>query len=110
MNGAKEVFSRFYKTPVNIYRLKSGSSYSNSAETEHICSVSADIQPYCGGLDEKEFGFSVKHGFKMYCADCEEIHEGGYAEVEGGMYRIVSVERWSMGIIAVLERSGFDED
>lgn len=103
MNKYSEAFSRFYKTPVKIYRIKSGSSYSQPAVTEFLCSVTADIQPYGGGLEEKDFGLSVKRRFKMYCGDGDNIREGDYAEFDGGRYRIISVERWNMGIAAILD-------
>lgn len=108
MSRAKEAFSRFYKTPVKIFRIKHGSSYQKEAQTERVCSVLADLQPYGGGMEEKQFGLEVKRGLKMYCGDCSEITEGGYAEADGRKYRIISVERRNMGIVAVLEGSEQD--
>lgn len=108
MSRAKNAFSRFYKTPVKIFRIKHGSSYREEAQTEQVCSVLADLQPYGGGMDEKQFGLEVKRGFKMYCGDCGEIAEGGYAETDGRIYRIISVQRRSMGVVAVLEGSEQD--
>lgn len=103
MNRYSKAFSQFYKTPVTIYGIKSGSSYSHSAVTEPLCSVTADIQPYGGGLSEEQFGFSVSRRFKMYCGECDDVREGNYAEFDGGRYRIVSVERWNTGIAAILD-------
>lgn len=108
MSRAEKVFSRFYKTPVKIFSVKQGSSYRNEAETEQVCSILADLQPYGGGMEEKQFGLEVKRRLKMYCGDCGEIAEGGYAEADGRRYRIISVERRSMGIVAVLEGSEQD--
>lgn len=70
---------------------------------ERLCSVNADIQPYEGGLSEKDFGFSVNRKFKMYCGERDEVREGNYAEFDGKRYRIISVERWNMGIAAILD-------
>lgn len=103
MNRYSEAFSRFYKTPVKIYGIKSGSSYSKAAVMELLCSVNADIQPYGGGLSEEDFGLSVSRRFKMYCGECDDVREGNYAEFDGKRYRIVLVERWNMGITAILD-------
>lgn len=103
MNRYSEAFSRFYKTPVKIYGIKSGSSYSKAAVMEPLRSITADIQPYGGGLSEEDFGFSVSRRFKMFCGECDDVREGNYAEFDGGRYRIVSVERWNTGIAAILD-------
>ena len=108
MSRVSNAFSPFYKTPVKIFRITRGSSYGETAQTEYLCDVLADIQPYGGGVDERQFGLLVKRGFKMYCDDCDEIAEGGYADVDDVMSRIVSVHRRSMGIVAVLEGSEQD--
>lgn len=105
MKKADKVFSRFYNTSVNIYRIKRGSSYSEEAQTEFVRSVLADIQPKDGGVDEMDYGLSVKRMLTMYCENCD-ISECDYAEVDGAMYRIVSVKRWNMGIEATLDWSG----
>lgn len=109
-SAAKKAFARFYKTPVEIYRLSSGSDYSSSAERELVCSVLADIQPFSGELSDMEYGLDAKRRFKMYCADCEGISEGGYVKVDGVFYQITYAERWEMGIAAVIERVCQDED
>lgn len=100
---AKKAFSRFYKTPVNVYGIKRGSSYSAPVQTELLCCIRADIQPCGGGLEREEYGFSVKRKFKLYCQDCNEICEGGYVGFDGGMYLVISAEKWETGITAMIE-------
>ena len=100
---ADKVFSRFYTTPVNIYRIKRGSSYSKDAQTYLVCSVWADVQPYGGVVDERERGVTLGKSFKMYCENNSAVKEGCYAEFDGDMYRIVSVKRWSTGIEAFIK-------
>lgn len=106
MRKAKKAFSRFYTTAVEIYRIKSNSTYYEPAKTELVCSVLADIQPYESGLHEEEYGLRVERMMKMYCEECGDVREGNYASADGEIYRIKSVKRWNMGIEALLEKSG----
>lgn len=106
MKKAEAVFSRFYTKPVEIYRIKNGSTYFAAAETELVCSVSADIQPFGGDVTEEEYGLRVERALKMYCKSQADIKEGNYVSVDGEMYRIKSVKNWDMGIEALIEKSG----
>lgn len=110
MNETGKVFAQFYKTPVEIYRLTNGSSYSDSADTELIGSVMADIQPFGGGLDDMDYGLNAKRKFTMYSSDCSDISEGGFVKIDGTLYQITYVEHWEMGIAAVIERMCEDEN
>lgn len=106
MRSAETVFSRFYTKIAEIYRIKSGSTYSAAAETKLVCSVSADIQPFSGNVTEEEYGLRIERALKMYCKGCADIKEGDYVSVDGEMYRIKSVKNWNMGIEALIEKSG----
>lgn len=109
MSRVKNAFSYFCKTPADIYCIKSGSGYSSAAEKEYVCTVSADIQPYSGQLEEREFGLDAVKRFKMYCSDNENICEGNYVKFDDEMHRITYAERWSMGITALIERVCSDD-
>lgn len=106
MRRTETVFSRFYTKTVEIYRIKSGSTYSDAAETELVCSVSADIQPFSGDVTEEEYGLRIERAMKLYCKSCADIKEGNYVRADGEMYRIKSVKNWDMGIEALIEKSG----
>lgn len=103
MKKYSSAFSEFYKTPIEIYRVICNSSYGTEAETELICSVSADVQPMDGELAEKAFGNEVKKRFKIFTAPSGEIHEGRFAKFDGTMYKIVCVKKYDTGIEAVIE-------
>jgi hypothetical protein len=102
VSGIENVFEQFYDTNVEVYRLTKSSAYSAEAETELVCMVAADIQPYDGGLTDMDFGAETVKRFKLYCAPNDNIREGGYVKAGDMLCRIIYVERRATGIMAVV--------
>lgn len=95
-------FNLFQKTPVDIYEKASEGSYSGEDKLVKLGEIKADIQPYKSAFYEEEFGFSSEFGFKMYCGENDYLKEGRYAVIDGSAYRIDYVEKWDMGMTAIL--------
>lgn len=96
-------FERFYKTEVEVVKISCGGGYGAKKETEFLCTVKADLQPYSGALAEMEYGFNIKCQKRMFCLHCAHIREGNCAVVNNTYYRIVYVEEWDSGMMAFLE-------
>ncbi len=98
-------FERFYNTEVKIIKKTESGGYTRkSHEVEELCTVKADIQPYGGGLAEKEYGFTVECQKRMFCADNPHITEGVYAIADNIKYKVVSVVSRSGGMTVLLQR------
>lgn len=99
-------FNAFYDVNVNICSVKSGSGYSNRGITKEtqLAAFTVDLQPYNGGLAEKQYGLTVKCQYRMFCDTCEHITEGNYVEYGGKLYRIVYAAKWKYGDVAILKR------
>lgn len=96
-------FKRFYTTDVKLLKIKETGTYTKTQEVKELCSVKADVQPYNGGLAEKEYGLKVECQKRMFCECNDNLTEGNYAEISGKRYRIIYVEDWDSGATAILQ-------
>ena len=94
----KNPFKRFYKTPVNIVKIEENGSYKKTYTETALASIKADLQPYSGGLAEKEYGFKEECKLRMFASNDESIKVGNYVRHDGKLYRIVYVP-WSNGLL-----------
>lgn len=99
-------FNAFYDENVSICSVKSGSGYSDRGvkKKEQLASLTVDLQPYNGGLAEKQYGLTVECQYRMFSDTCEHITEGNFIEFAGELYKIVYKEKWTYGDMAILKR------
>lgn len=96
-------FNRFYTQDVKIIKITETGAYTKTQTIEEVASLKADIQPYNGGLAQKDYGLEVECHKRMYC-DCDDnLIEGNYVEALGQRYKIVYVENWDMGAEVLLQ-------
>lgn len=73
-----------------------------------IGSVGADIQPYNGGLAQKEYGLSVECQKRMYTDLCQDIMEGvGISlseDAKAPEYEVIYAEHWEDYTMAILKK------
>ncbi len=95
-------FERFYRIPAMICTIERDDYDGTYTKTE-LSSVMADIQPYSGGLAEKEYGFDTEVTARMFCGDCADIVPGRYVIANGRLYLIRYTARWGLGLEALLD-------
>ena len=97
-------FKRFYNKDVKIISIKESGAYTKTQQAvTELCSFKADIQPYNGGLAAKDYGLEVECQKRMYCDCNDNLREGNYAEAGGQRYKIIYVENWDSGAVAILQ-------
>ena len=117
------IFERcFYDTSVTFYEKSIKGSY-NAVTTKKVhCIVNADVQPYNGALDRREYGLSIDEGLKVFCPNVppsvligdsvpigqEILSAGLWAEINGIEYLAKYAEAWNSGTVIVLERCRHD--
>lgn len=99
-------FKRFYTTDISVIKITQTGAYSRTETVTELCTTKADVQPYNGGLAQKEYGLSIECQKRIYCDCNENIVAGNYIDVKGERYRIVYVENWELGAMAILEYCG----
>lgn len=106
----ENVFDCFNNARAEVYSLKktaaNGYISRDEAITERkkLAELDVDLQPYSGGLAEKEYGLTVNCQKRLFCAPCEHIKEGNYMKAGAENYRILYVQSWELGTEALLER------
>lgn len=70
-------FHAFYDTGVNICSVKSGSGYSDRSvkKEKQLAALTVDLQPYNGGLAEKQYGLTAECQYRMFSDTCEHVKE-----------------------------------
>ena len=97
-------FKRFYNKDVKIISIKESGAYTKTPQAvTELCSFKADIQPYNGGLAAKDYGLEVECQKRMYCDFNDNLTEGNYAEAGRQRYKIIYVENWDSGAVAILQ-------
>lgn len=96
------IFERFYTTSVRLFTVTED-DYSGMAEKTVLSEIMADVQPYNGGLANKEYGLEIECQKRMFCGNHKDVMEGNHAEVNGEMYRIIYVQAWELGRTAILK-------
>lgn len=101
-------FDVFNNAHIEVYAVKKAANngYISKDEVketrETLAELDADIQPYSGGLAEKEYGLTVNCEKRMYCAPCVYIREGNFIKDGEEHYKILYAESWELGAVAVL--------
>lgn len=71
-------------------------------------STRADLQPYSGGLAQKQYGLDTECQKRMYCAVCHDISEGEGVSIDSQdtepEYLVTYVEQWDTYTMALLKR------
>lgn len=92
----------FYKAEAGIYSVKKD-DYNGTESRELLEMIKADIQPYSGGLADKEYGFSAEVTARMFCGFCSSVKAGNYVLAAGKTYLIRYVQEWNMGMEVLLD-------
>ncbi|MBQ8301507.1 MAG: hypothetical protein IJX57_06045 [Clostridia bacterium] len=98
-------FKKFYIHDVQIIKITETGAYTKTKTKtiEELSSFKADIQPYNGGLAQKDYGLEVECQKRMYCECDANLVEGNYADALGQRYKIVYVENWKLGAEVLLQ-------
>ena len=98
-------FERFYNKSVKIIKIETGSGYSDRGRETitELAELKADIQPYGGGLAEKEYGLSEECQFRLFCNNNEHLTVGNYVESGGIRYKIIYIAVRDMGAEVLLQ-------
>ena len=98
------MWSTFDNSYVRIVKItRSEGLIKNPVETE-ISTIKADVQPYNGGLAQKEYGLTEECQKRMYYKNNPAVTEGNSCYVDDVLYDIIYVEEWETGTVAVLKR------
>lgn len=98
-------FDIFNNSIVKIGSLKRGEDYGDD-EPKFIeeCEISGDLQPYNGGLAQREYGIEEEVTAKLYTKTNESITAGKTAEINNVKYDIVYALHWDFGTVALLRK------
>lgn len=98
-------FQAFYNTSVTVGKVTGGGGYSNPDGIFSVLGeVKADIQPYSGGLAEREYGLAEQVELQMFCDRADFIRQGNIAAVGEEKYDILYAEYWEFGAMALLRK------
>lgn len=97
-------FKRFYNTDIKLLEIKEVGVYSKTHTVTELCSIKADVQPYNGGLAEKEYGLVEECQLRVFCDNSEHISVGNYAEIHGQRYKIIYSAPWNFGAVVILQK------
>lgn len=101
--------SKFCKTPVYLM-INNGDddSYDPKSNWETVKKLTADIQPYNGGLAQKEYGLTVNCQKRMYTPLCDLIVEGAGISADENAeepeYICIYAQHWDDYTMAILEK------
>ena len=68
--------------------------------------ITADIQPYSGGLAQKEYGLEIEAVKRIYCESCAFLEEGARVALKGENigYTVKYAEHWDDYTMALLNK------
>lgn len=102
-SNMQKVFDIFNNTQAVIVELGDYDDYENTYTIKELGSVEGDLQPYSGGLAEKEYGLSIDCQYQFYCSNNSNIKIGAYVVVGTQKYEIVYVATWDLGMAVLLK-------
>lgn len=97
------IFDVFNNTMAKIIELGDYDDYENTYSIKEIGTIEGDLQPYSGGLAEKDYGLVVECQYRFFCAANEDITEGRYLIVGEKAYEITYAAVWDMGLTVLLK-------
>ena len=103
MDEFQSCFSLFSDTEAKILQKSGYDDYENTYVLTEIGTVKGDMQPYGGGLAQKEYGLSVDCEYSFYCQPCSDIKEGVYLSINEKTYKVQYAAPWLLGIAALLK-------
>lgn len=92
----------FYNTEFEVIKITRGTGYDRSERIERLCVLKGDLQPYGGGLAQKEYGLTAECSMRLYCNKNEHIRTGNHIEANGLRYRIEYAVNRGLGMLALL--------
>ena len=104
LDKLQSAFDIFHNTTMSIVELGDYDDYENTyADNKIIGTVTGDLQPYSGGLAEKEYGLTVECQYAFYCHTNDRIKEGVYFQNGDKFYEVVYAAQWGMGLAVLLK-------
>lgn len=101
----------FVNTDIYIMKKSPAGHGYGADETEAwtvVGTAKADMQPYNGGLAQKEYGLSAECQKRLYTEPCPDITEGAgiafSAEDTQPEYDVIYAEHWEAYTMAILKR------
>lgn len=95
-------FKTFYESEIRILSITEQGVYEKKRIETELGKISADIQPYSGGLAETEYGYRDSCVYRMFCDNDDIIKTGNYAEYNGKIYRMTYVLTGKLGAEVLL--------
>ena len=96
-------FARFYNTEAVIVEKGDYDDYENTYTLTEKGRVNGDLQPYSGGLLEKEYGLNIECQKRFFCEHNENITEGAYLKIGTRFFEVVYIVDWEMGLTVMLK-------
>lgn len=103
MSLDKGVFDRFDNVTAKIVVKGSYDDYENTYALEDVGIARGGLQPYSGGLAEKEYGLKTECQYIFYFHSGSPIKTGMYLLVQEMACKAVYVAGWGMGPVVLLK-------
>lgn len=104
LDNLQNVYDIFNNCNMSIIELGDYDDYENTyGDCKTIGTIDGDLQPYSGGLAEKEYGLKVECQYAFYCHTDERIKEGVYLKGNDKYYQVVYTPSWDMGLSVLLK-------
>ena len=96
----------FYSKNIGVLEKSNGYVGSNGVWVDgglkEVCFLECDIQPYNNELAYKQFGYSGKVSYKIYCDICKSLKLDGFISINGQLHKIVICKEWDDYMILVV--------
>jgi len=94
-------FNRFYDTEISVYEAEKN-TYFEKGHKNFLGTLICDLQPYESETESKIYGLDENRSYKIFCDINDLLENGRYVNFGAQWYMIVSTEKWSMGMTAVM--------
>ncbi len=94
-------FNRFYDTQISVFASEEN-TYSKKGERTLVGTLVCDLQPYTSDTESKIYGLDHDRRYKVFCDTNDFLKVGRHVFFGGEWYMVVSIERWRMGMTALI--------
>ena len=100
-------FKKTYTTFIEIGSISTSDSFfdDEAGQFEKTGELYADVQPYNGGLAEKEYGQVGEVSMRIFCEPNRDLLDvGNIAKIGNEYYTVTYSEHWESGSMALLKK------
>lgn len=98
-------FDIFNNTTAVIAELEDYDDYKGTYTIKESGTVEGDLQPYSGGLLERDYGFNKECQKRFFCPRDVDISEGTYLKINNQYYIAVYKAEWETGLVIMLKEA-----